>query len=72
MKVHDPRAIQRQVLHWQSAPRKTEWGGGMLSATVALSKDETLDIYAHEDAIHLVLPALDRLVNGRSDEPAPA
>ena len=52
-------------LRWAEAPRRTEWGAGMMEALIALGADETLLLYAHRDAVPLVdalLPA----------QPAPA
>lgn len=45
-------------LKWDVAPMKTQWGAGMMEALVELNKDETANIYAHEDALHLVDGAL--------------
>jgi len=45
-------------LEWVEAPTRTEWGDGMMSATVALDKDSTLDLYCHKDDIHKVVAAL--------------
>jgi redox-regulated HSP33 family molecular chaperone len=47
-----------ESMTWQEAPSKTQWGDGMMVATVALSKDATLDLYAHKDDLHLVAQAL--------------
>jgi hypothetical protein len=46
------------TLEWGAAPVKTQWGAGMRVAEVALSKDATASIYAHEDDLHLVRLAL--------------
>lgn len=43
---------------WSEAPTKTAWGAGMMVCDIALSKDETLTMYAHKDALHLVAEAL--------------
>ena len=40
-----------RMAHWLPAPLKTEWGCGMLVADIALSKDETLTLYASVTAI---------------------
>lgn len=40
------------LANWHPAPVRTEWGDdGMMVAYIELSKDETLTIYAHRDAI---------------------
>lgn len=36
---------------WNEAPRRTAWADGMMVADVMLTKDETMTIYAHRDAI---------------------
>lgn len=36
---------------WHEAPSKTEWGEGMMAADVMLTKDETMTVYAHRDAL---------------------
>lgn len=41
---------------WQDAPKKTEWGSGMMVADVALGKDETMTIYVHRDVITALKP----------------
>jgi predicted RecB family endonuclease len=46
--------MQETELQWRTAPVRTEWGDGMMVADVELSKDETLTLYAHESALHLV------------------
>lgn len=46
------------ALEWNPAPIRTEWGKGMMQATVALSKDHTLNLYAEREALHLVTAAL--------------
>lgn len=38
-------------LAWSPAPRKVEWGDGMLVADVALTTDETLTLYMHKGAL---------------------
>ena len=48
-------------LEWDTAPTKTQWGVGMKEAIVELSKDEILNLYVHEDAIPLVMKALEKL-----------
>ena len=48
-------------LEWVSAPNKTQWGAGMKEAILELSKDEILNLYVHEDAIPLVMTALEKL-----------
>ena len=52
-------------LKWMEAPRRTEWGAGMMEALIALGADETLLLYAHRDAV----PLVDALL---SAQPAPA
>lgn len=52
-------------LRWAEAPRRTEWGAGMMEALIALGADETLLLYAHRDAV----PMVDALL---SAQPAPA
>ncbi len=52
-------------LKWMEAPRRTEWGAGMMETLIALSADETLQLYAHRDAV----PMVDALL---SAQPAPA
>ena len=52
-------------LRWAEAPRRTEWGAGMMEALIALGVDETLRLYAHRDAV----PMVDALL---SAQPAPA
>jgi hypothetical protein len=52
------REGQNMKLEWQEAPDRTSWGAGMHVACIELSKDETADIYVHEDALHLVAPCL--------------
>jgi len=45
-------------LRWAEAPRRTEYGAGMMEALVALGKDHTLRLYAEAEALHLVEQAL--------------
>ena len=52
-------------LRWVEAPRRTEWGAGMMEALIAFGVDETLRLYAHRDAV----PMVDALL---SAQPAPA
>jgi hypothetical protein len=52
-------------LRWAEAPRRTEWGAGMMEALIALGVDETLRLYAHRDAV----PMVDALLPA---QPAPA
>jgi hypothetical protein len=51
-------------LEWHEAPVKTTWGAGMVAADIELSRDETMTIYVHEDAIPLVAAALRKLAKG--------
>ncbi len=46
------------ALEWAEAPERTQWGGGMMEALVALGKDDTLRLYAEAEALHLVGAAL--------------
>lgn len=48
-------------LDWYPSPVKTVFGKGMVCATVALSRDETLTLYTHKSAIHLVPAALQHI-----------
>ena len=41
-----------KAAEWQDAPRKTEYGAGMLCADAALTKDETMTICIHRDALY--------------------
>ena len=52
-------------LKWMEAPRRTEWGAGMMEALIALGVDETLRLYAHRDDV----PMVDALLPA---QPAPA
>ena len=52
-------------LRGAEAPRRTEWGAGMMEALIALGVDETLRLYAHRDAV----PMVDALLPA---QPAPA
>jgi hypothetical protein len=45
-------------LQWAEAPERTQWGGGMMEALLALGKDHTLRLYAEKEALHLVPAAL--------------
>jgi hypothetical protein len=56
---------------WQEAPTRTEWGDCMRVATVELSKDETLDLYATDTGMPLVEAVLRRLVLGEEPKTAP-
>ncbi len=48
-------AVLSDELQWHEAAGLTvQWGAGMMVADVALSADETLTLYAHKDALHLV------------------
>ena len=60
-----PAAQSAPRLKWMEAPRRTEWGAGMMETLIALSADETLQLYAHRDAV----PLVDALL---SAQPAPA
>ena len=40
-----------KLADWSAAPHKTEWGEGMMCADVMLTKDETMTIYVHKDAL---------------------
>jgi hypothetical protein len=42
--------VQEPVaLKWLPAPRKTEWGFGMVSADVEIDRDHTLTLYCEDD-----------------------
>jgi hypothetical protein len=42
--------VQEPVaLKWLPAPRKTEWGFGMVSADVEIDRDHTLTMYCEDD-----------------------
>lgn len=45
-------------LQWAEAPERTQWGGGMMEALLALGKDHTLRLYAEKEALHLAPAAL--------------
>ena len=60
-----PQPAPAPRLRWAEAPRRTEWGAGMMEALIALGVDETLRLYAHRDAV----PMVDALL---SAQPAPA
>jgi len=36
-------------LNWHDAPTRTEWGHGMVVATVALGKDHSVDLYCERN-----------------------
>lgn len=55
-------------LRWAEAPRRTEYGAGMMEALVALGKDHTLRLYAEEEALPLVLPSLLHVANSTAVE----
>lgn len=61
----EPAGEPAPRLRWVEAPRRTEWGAGMMEALIALGADETLLLYAHRDAV----PMVDALL---SAQPAPA
>jgi hypothetical protein len=49
---YDEWRVQSPVdLQWSEAPRRTEWGDGMMEALIALGPDHTARIYAHKDAL---------------------
>lgn len=50
--------MKKQKLKWSEAPIKTQWGDGMMEATIAINKDETASIYVYKDAI----PELEKLL----------
>jgi len=60
-----PQPAPTSRLKWMEAPRRSEWGAGMMEALIALGVDETLRLYAHRDAV----PMVDALL---SAQPAPA
>lgn len=56
-------------LHFHEAPIWTEWGRGMVGLDYELSRDETVTIYLHKDAIPLLKPALIKLIEELDDNP---
>ena len=50
------------TLRFSSAPVNTAWGDGMVEALIELDKDHTLRLFTDAEAVHLVIPALQRLV----------
>ena len=46
-----PQPAPTSRLKWMEAPRRSEWGAGMMEALAALGPDETLRLYAHRDAV---------------------
>ena len=60
-----PQPAPAPRLRWAEAPRRTEWGAGMMEALIALGTDETLRLYANQDAVPMVNALL-------SAHPAPA
>ena len=45
---------------WAPAPRRTEWGAGMVLADVEIDRDHTLSIYVEADQVANVATALRR------------
>lgn len=43
---------------WVECPNMTRWGAGMVEALVAVTKDETARVIAHEDAAPMVADAI--------------
>lgn len=46
--VHQQR---KSVLHWLTAPTKTEWGKDMVQASVEIDANHTLSLYCERDQI---------------------
>ena len=56
----DTKAIGEEIVRrvdWSEAPRRVEYGTGMMVADIELSKDETLTVYVHQHAIKSILEA---------------
>ena len=47
---------------WAPAPKRTEWGAGMVLADVEIDRDHTLSIYAEADQVPNVAAALRRFL----------
>lgn len=63
--------VQEAVaLKWLPAPRKTEWGSGMVSADVEIDRDHTLTLYCEEDQMAKV-DAMFRRVFCKEEQPEP-
>ena len=56
-------------LCWAEAPKRTQWGAGMMEGLVALGKDHTLRLYAEREALPLVVPALRAALAQEEQEP---
>ena len=56
-------------LNFSRSPAKTEFGDGMVQTDIALSKDETLTMYCHRDALPLVEAGLRRALECRDIAP---
>jgi hypothetical protein len=55
-------------LNWKPAPHRTSWGNGMMEAFITLSKDETMSVFAHKDALDLVKKAIADMVKSEPAE----
>jgi len=53
-------------LAFTRSPTKTEFGNGMVQTDIALSKDESLTMYCHQDALPLVEAGLRRALERRN------
>ena len=47
--AEQPAQQEPVALKWQQAPVKTQWGGDMVVASVAIDKDHTLSLYCERD-----------------------
>ena len=56
--LEQPEQAEPTDLCWAEAPKRTQWGAGMMEGLVALGKDHTLRLYAEREALPLVVPAL--------------
>ncbi len=59
--IRGPEAsTSREPFGWAPAPKRTEWGDGMVLADVEIDRDHTLSIYAEADQAANVAAALRR------------
>lgn len=54
-------------MRWQKAPIRTEWGKGMVIATIEIDKDHTLDLYCERDQIPYIIDALKKELEKGTD-----
>jgi hypothetical protein len=47
--LRKPAQQEPVALKWQQAPVKTQWGDGMVVASIAIDKDHTLSLYCERD-----------------------